>query len=131
MVRALHLQDRAAALSSEAATWRLLWHLYGISDRSYPGGAGGPRLPGCAHASTVAQQIARILEQDADINRYARLDLAWVPCSSLESALALACNQHCSCVCACSSRPLVMNSKHTEARLKEVADFQIDRTRHR
>ena len=70
MVRALHLQEMAAALSSEAATWRLLWHLYGISDRSYPGGAGGPQLPGCAQAPTVAQQIARILEQDADVNRY-------------------------------------------------------------
>ena len=86
MVRALHLQEMATALSSEAATWRLLWHLYGISDRSYPGGAGGPELPGCAQASTVAQQIARILEQDADVNRY----VTWtLPCARCQPALPL------------------------------------------
>lgn len=69
VVRALHLQEMAAALDAEAATWRLLWHLYGANASNYPGGAGGPKLPGCAGAPTVAQQIAAVLEQDADLNR--------------------------------------------------------------
>ena len=69
MVRALHLQEMASSLSAEAATWRLLWHLYGPGTRAYPGGAGGPQLPSCAGAPTLAQQIAAILEQDAVANR--------------------------------------------------------------
>ena len=69
MVRALHLQEMASSLDTEAATWRLLWHLYGPGTRAYLGGAGAPQLPGCAGAPTLAQQIAAILEQDTDANR--------------------------------------------------------------
>jgi hypothetical protein len=69
MVHALHLQEMAFSLDAEAATWRLLWHLYRPGTQAYLGGAGGPQLPSCAGAPTVSQQIAAILQQDADANR--------------------------------------------------------------
>lgn len=69
VVRALHLQEMAACCDAEAATWRLLWHLYGTDSRAYPGSLGGPKLPGCTGALTVAQQIAAMLEEDAELNR--------------------------------------------------------------
>ena len=69
VVRALHLQEMAASLDAEAASWRLLWHLHGPETQVYPGGLGGPKLPGCARGPTVAQLIAAILNQDAELNR--------------------------------------------------------------
>ena len=78
VVRALHLQEMAACCDAEAATWRLLWHLYGTDSRAYPGSLGGPKLPGCTRALTVAQQIAAMLEQDAELNRCG--ELSWPEC---------------------------------------------------
>ena len=75
VVRALHLQEMAACFDAEAATWRLLWHLYGVGSRTYPGGLGSPKLPGCSGVLTVAQHIAATLEQDAELNRWNKLGL--------------------------------------------------------
>ncbi len=80
VVRALHLQEMAACLDAEAATWRLLWQLYGVGTQSYPGSLGGPKLPGCPGASTVAQHIAATLEQDAELNRCDMIPLMLIRC---------------------------------------------------
>ena len=89
VVRALHLQEMAACLDAEAATWRLLWHLYGVDTQTYPGGLGGPKLTGCPGPSTVAQHIAEMLEQDTELNRWtSRLASC---CAMDQNAIAVGC----------------------------------------
>ena len=100
VVRALHLQEMASCFDAEAATWRLLWHLYGVGARTYPGGLGGPKLPGCPGASTVAQHIAETLEQDAELNRWTSCLTSAVPCMrTCFNLMRVTCHQHCCILC--------------------------------
>ena len=66
--RALRLQEQAAALDAEAATWQLLWHLYGVRDATFPAGNGGRPGPGSGQILTVAQRAAGILAEDEKLN---------------------------------------------------------------
>ena len=68
-IRVLRLQEAAAALEAEAATWQLLWCLDGVPERAFPGGTGGPAPPGEQGEPTVAQRIAAMLAQDEALNR--------------------------------------------------------------
>ena len=60
---------QASALDAEAATWHLLWHLYGVTDRAFPAGLGGPALDGVGGLCTAAQRIADAVAQYDDLNR--------------------------------------------------------------
>lgn len=64
--RALRLKEQAAALEAEAATWQLLWHLYGTDDSSFPAGTGGARAAGAK--PTVTQRIGAILADKEHLN---------------------------------------------------------------
>lgn len=75
--RYIHLQEMAAELELEAATWNLLDYLYGNPDPTFPGGLGGPVAPGCQGVRTYAQQVADLLVQDELLNRVARV-VAWL-----------------------------------------------------
>jgi hypothetical protein len=69
--RALRLREQAASLEAEAATWQLLWHLYGIHDSTFPAGAGGRAASSAGRARgdlTVAQRIAATLAEDGQLN---------------------------------------------------------------
>lgn len=66
--RALTLRARAGSLEAEASTWALLEHLHADPDRSFPGGAGGPPLPGCGGDWTAAQRIAQLLATTPELN---------------------------------------------------------------
>lgn len=80
--RALTLRARADALEAEASTWALLEHLHADLDPSFPGGAGGPPLPGCGGDCTAAQRIAQLLATAPELN--------WcVYCLFRQSVLAL------------------------------------------
>ena len=37
----MHLQAEASSLEAEAATWKLLLHMYARTNKTYPGGGGG------------------------------------------------------------------------------------------
>lgn len=66
--RALRLQEQAAALEAEAATWQLLWHLHGVQDAAFPAGSGGQPAPGSGPELTVAQRAATILAENEKLN---------------------------------------------------------------
>ncbi len=66
--RALRLQEQAAALEAEAATWQLLWHLHGVRDAAFPAGTGGQPAPGDDQELTVAQRAAAILAANEKLN---------------------------------------------------------------
>ncbi|BDA47704.1 Nuclear pore complex protein NUP107 [Coccomyxa sp. Obi] len=75
--RALRLQEQAAALEAEAATWQLLWHLHGARDAAFPAGSGGQPAPGGGRELTVAQRAAAILCEKEKLNWVARV-VAWL-----------------------------------------------------
>ena len=60
---------QASALDSEAATWHLLWHLYGVPDAAFPGGLGGQALDGVGGRRSAAQRIADIIAENETLNR--------------------------------------------------------------
>lgn len=68
--RYVRLEDAAKELELEASTWQLLYFLYGVPDRSFPGGLGGPAAAGCGDARTYQQKAADLLAQDDVLNRY-------------------------------------------------------------
>ena len=61
--RHMHLQSEAATLEAEAATWKLLCHLYANTKQTYPAGVGGHTT---AVETVSAPQLARPLTQLAD-----------------------------------------------------------------
>lgn len=63
--RALRLKEQAASLEAEAATWQLLWHLYGTEDSTFPAGTGRPLA---AEKLTVSQRIAAVLADNQQLN---------------------------------------------------------------
>lgn len=75
--RSLTLTDLAAELKAESATWKLLWFLYGIPDRDFPGGRGGDFVDGAGLAKTWHQLAADLLFQHDEFNRAARV-VAWL-----------------------------------------------------
>ncbi len=77
--RALALRARADALEAEAATWSLLAHLHADRRPGFPGGAGGPRLAGCAAAPTAPQRVARLLAAAPDLNWCGACMPGWTP----------------------------------------------------
>ena len=62
-------RPQANALDSEAATWHLLWHLYGVSDAEFPAGIGGPALDGVGGRRSAAQRIADTIAENETLNR--------------------------------------------------------------
>ena len=54
--RHMHLQSEATALEAEAATWKLLCHLYANTKQTYPAGVGGHTT---AVETVNAPQLAR------------------------------------------------------------------------
>ncbi len=66
--RALRLQEQAAALEAEAATWQLLWHLHGVRGAAFPAGSGGQPALGNGRELTVAQRAAAILAENEKLN---------------------------------------------------------------
>lgn len=68
--RYARLEGDSQELDLEAATWLLLYHLYGVPDRAFPGGLGGPAAAGCGAARTYQQKAADLLAQDDVLNRY-------------------------------------------------------------
>lgn len=62
------LRARADALQAEAATWGLLEHLHGEPDARFPGGHGGPALPGAGDELTLSQRIAQLLAATPELN---------------------------------------------------------------
>ena len=62
---------QASTLDAEAATWQLLWHLHGVTEREFPGGLGGPALDDVGGLCTAAQRIADAVAQFDDLNRCA------------------------------------------------------------
>ena len=62
--------SQANALDSEAATWHLLWHLYGVPDAAFPGGLGGQALDGVGGRRSAAQRIADIIAENETLNRF-------------------------------------------------------------
>lgn len=71
------LQDSAAELDAESATWHLLWHLHGVASRDWPGGRGGNFVEGAGLAKTRRQAVADLLFQDEALNRYAARACVW------------------------------------------------------
>jgi hypothetical protein len=66
--RSLRLQEQAAALDAEAATWQLLYHFHGVRDSTFPAGTGGQPGSGAGENLTVAQRAAAILAEDEKLN---------------------------------------------------------------
>lgn len=64
-------RPQANALDSEAATWHLLWHLYGVTDAEFPAGLGGPALDGVGGRRSAAQRIADTIAENDTLNRCA------------------------------------------------------------
>lgn len=71
------LLAESEALQLESATWRLLWHLYGVMDPDFPAGTGGGFVAGAGGAKTLAQTVADLLAIDLELNRAARA-VAWL-----------------------------------------------------
>jgi len=68
------LRWQASTLDAEAATWQLLWHLYGVTEREFPAGLGGPALDDVGGLCTAAQRIADAVAQFDDLNRCVGLE---------------------------------------------------------
>lgn len=71
------LLAEADALQLEAATWRLFWHLHGVTDPDFPAGTGGGFVASASGAKTLAQSVADLLAVDLELNRAART-VAWL-----------------------------------------------------
>ena len=79
--RAMALNEAAAELEAEAATWQLLWFLHGIPGMEFPAGRGGDFVEGAAFAKTFRQLAADVLFQDEVLNRAGRA-VAWLEASA-------------------------------------------------
>jgi hypothetical protein len=71
----LHLRRAADDHEAQAATWRLLGHLYCAGDA--PAGLGGARAPGCGGRRTLRQLLREVVNGDPGLARLAHV-VAWL-----------------------------------------------------
>ena len=68
--QAMSHHTAALEAEAEAATYDLIAALCGDDDVRATSGHGGPKLEACGGATTVKQQIANIIAEDPELNRW-------------------------------------------------------------